>query len=86
MTCAGQTTWHGFAERIVRETVKLRIRQPKVVPICSADYQATARRPTNSRLDNFKLAQKFSVELPKWDLALASCLKEITGAALPARS
>ncbi|MEK6202069.1 MAG: dTDP-4-dehydrorhamnose reductase, partial [Desulfobulbaceae bacterium] len=48
-----ETTWHGFAETIIREAVKIGLlaHTIPVHPITTSDYPTPARRPQNSVLD-----------------------------------
>ena len=62
LSCAGETSWYGFAKAIVGDT--------RLVPITSADYPTPARRPKNSVLSNEKLEATFGVRLPDWQSAL----------------
>jgi dTDP-4-dehydrorhamnose reductase len=50
-TAAGFTTWHGFASRVVEIAAPMTGRNPRVIPIQTADYPTPAKRPANSRLD-----------------------------------
>lgn len=72
MTCAGRTTWHGFAEEIVRAAGL----QTPVRPIGSEDYVTAARRPRNSLLDNTKLEKALGNALPEWRAEAARILKQ----------
>lgn len=91
LTASGQTSWHGFAQALLRQAHAqgLIARMPRVEPIATADYPTPAQRPTWSVLDNSKLQREFGVELPEWQagmrdvlhtLAAASCLPESTQA------
>ncbi len=72
MSCAGQTSWHGFAhailDRMTGPVAQLR-------PIPGASYPTPAARPAYSVLDNTRLAETFNVRLPDWldalDMAIA---------------
>ena len=83
MTCAGSTTWCGFARAIFErlDAVAQAIgepapsRRPRVTAIRTADYPTPARRPANSVLDNDKLARVFGVKLPHWEAALDALLE-----------
>jgi len=75
MTCAGDTTWFGFAQAILQRGLAPDTPRPALIPIASAEYPTAARRPKNSVLDNAKLAQTFGVRLPAWEAALAHCLR-----------
>jgi dTDP-4-dehydrorhamnose reductase len=78
MTCAGTTTWCGFARAIVDrlDAVARALgepvpdRRPRVTAIRTADFPTPARRPANSVLDNGKLARACDVTLPHWEAAL----------------
>ncbi len=71
MTCAGQTSWYGFARSILA-------REPLPVadlrPIPSTDYPTPAARPHYSVLDNARLADTFGIKLPDWAAALEMAL------------
>lgn len=70
LTSAGQTNWYEFAKAIIAQLDK----QPRMLPITTADYPTPAKRPAYSVLSNTKLAQTFGISLPTWDKALEICL------------
>ncbi|MGT0246953.1 dTDP-4-dehydrorhamnose reductase [Burkholderia pyrrocinia] len=72
LTAGGDTSWHGFASAIF-ELANLP-KRPVVLPIPAADYPTPAKRPSNSRLSNTKLAQVFGVVMPHWRESLGLCL------------
>lgn len=72
LTCAGKTSWYGFAAAIA----ELGRHATRLTPIPSADYPTPARRPANSQLDNGKLARVFGLRLPDWREALELCLEQ----------
>ncbi|MGQ9862808.1 MAG: dTDP-4-dehydrorhamnose reductase [Thiobacillaceae bacterium] len=72
LTCAGETSWYGFATAIA----DLGGYATRLMPIPSSDYPTPARRPANSRLDNGKLARVFGLRLPHWREALKLCLEQ----------
>ncbi len=76
MSCAGETTWCGFAQTIFQ---KSRAEKPwaSVTGIPSSEYPAPARRPANSVLSNKKLLETFGVELPHWEAALDLTLSRL---------
>jgi dTDP-4-dehydrorhamnose reductase len=81
MTCAGETTWHGFAQAIVDEAaVALEGKRPEVIPIPGAQYPTPGRRPRNSVLDNSKLLHQFGVALPHWRAALCQAIPDLVPA------
>ncbi|MDX1252774.1 MAG: dTDP-4-dehydrorhamnose reductase [Gammaproteobacteria bacterium] len=63
MSCAGQTSWHGFASAIL-ERMSAPVAQLRPIP--SADYPTPAARPAYSVLDNARLIETFNVRLPDW--------------------
>jgi dTDP-4-dehydrorhamnose reductase len=63
----GETTWHGFATRIVAEQAALTGKRPEVVPITTADHPTPARRPANSVLDSSRFASAFGYRARPWE-------------------
>ncbi len=57
---SGNTTWHGFAEKIVPETVK-------VIPVATEEFPRPAPRPAYSILSTAKFEKEFDYKLPQWD-------------------
>jgi len=79
LTCAGETTWHGFAEAIIEEaSYALEGKRPEVLPIPSLQYPTPATRPANSVLDNSKLFRTFGVSLPHWREALSEAVSQLS--------
>jgi dTDP-4-dehydrorhamnose reductase len=86
LTCAGSTSWHGFARAIVEEHLnrfeaggapQLRLRSEAIEAIPSEQYPTPAKRPANSVLDNGKLIKTFGLELPDWRDCLGMALDEM---------
>ena len=69
LTCRGEVSWHGFAERIfefAREHgIALKVRQIKKIE--TKDYPTPAIRPKNSRLSLAKFEQAIGESLPPWE-------------------
>ena len=80
---SGDTNWHEFATAIVEAAGVLGIAPVPVVPITTAEFPTTARRPANSCLDCSKLQRTFGVRLPHWREGLEACIAQLAG---PARS
>ncbi len=77
-TCAGRTSWYGFAEAIFAAAARRGLcRQPRLVPVAGDAYPALARRPRNSVLSNRKLDERFGVRLPSWETALHEVLEQL---------
>ena len=72
MTAQGVTSWHGFAEAIVKRS-SLPVR-PRVTPISTAEYPTPAVRPKNSVLSNEKFAATFGFRLQPWQAELDEVL------------
>jgi dTDP-4-dehydrorhamnose reductase len=62
----GVTTWHGFAEEIVRRQAVFTGGTPKVTAITAAEYPSAAKRPSNSELDSGKFAAAFGYRARPW--------------------
>lgn len=79
LTASGQTSWHGFAESILRQARDsgLIARAPNVVPIVTADYPTRAARPAWSVLDNTAFQRDFGIELPNWHEGMVQVLDEL---------
>ncbi len=69
-TAAGFTTWHGFASRIVEIAAPITGRNPRVIPIGTADYPTAAERPANSRLDCRLFVEKFDFRPRHWTVGV----------------
>lgn len=75
LSCAGQTSWHGFASRIIEQMPEVQRKARTVTPISTADYPTPAKRPTWSVLDGSKVQSTFGIRLPHWERALQSALE-----------
>jgi len=62
----GRTSWHGFAEEIVRRQALFTGRSPKVTAITSAEYPSAAKRPANCELDSSKFHATFGFRARPW--------------------
>jgi len=74
-----ETTWHGFAETIIHEAVRMGLlaHAIPVHPITTDQYPTPARRPLNSVLDCRKIARAFGVQPPSWHEGLVAMLARI---------
>ncbi|MCL4748007.1 MAG: dTDP-4-dehydrorhamnose reductase [Burkholderiaceae bacterium] len=93
-SCAGSTTWFGFACAIVERLDEVATalgapppaRRAKVLPIPGSEYPTPAARPANSLLDNAKLREAFGVRLPHWRDAFDALLaRPVSPATSPLR-
>lgn len=76
----GDTSWHGFAERIIACGAQHGLTPVPVLPISTADFPTPAKRPANSRLDCAKARAAFGISLPCWTAAVARCIEHIYAA------
>ena len=76
VTNSGECTWFELA----CETLRLAGLSTTVTPVTSAEYNARAKRPTYSILDNGKLRAAGVAPLGPWQAALAAYLhaREVT--------
>jgi dTDP-4-dehydrorhamnose reductase len=73
------TSWHAFAEAIVRTGRQKGIldRSVAVHPITTADYPTRARRPANSALDCRKIDAYFGIHPKAWQTGLDDMLARL---------
>jgi dTDP-4-dehydrorhamnose reductase len=73
------TSWHAFAEAIVRTGRQKGIldRSVTVHPITTADYPTRARRPANSALDCRKIDAYFGIHPKAWQTGLDDMLARL---------
>jgi dTDP-4-dehydrorhamnose reductase len=75
---AGDTTWHGFAERILAAAARQgHAPAVPVRPIATSEFRTPARRPANSRLDCRKLDRVFDLRLPPWADGVERCVAQL---------
>jgi len=81
LAASGSTSWHGFAQLILNEALRLGVRlratSEKVLAIPTSDYPLPAKRPSNSRLATKKISSIFGLELPSWQLHAKRIVAEI---------
>jgi len=73
VSCAGETTWCGFARAIFAQVPKA----PRIEPVTTDQWPTPARRPPYSVLAGGRLAERFGLRLPPWEAALARCLEDM---------
>ncbi|HLC08497.1 MAG TPA: dTDP-4-dehydrorhamnose reductase [Methyloceanibacter sp.] len=76
---SGETSWHGFAEAIVKglRARDVPLMAERVVSIATEDYPTPAKRPANSRLDLERLRTVFGINPAPWQEALAPELDQL---------
>ncbi len=81
VTASGETSWHGFAQAILRGGVARRLTlklQPEAVrAIPTSEYPLPAQRPGNSRLDTSLFCRTFGLTLQPWQHGLDHVLDQL---------
>ncbi len=78
LTSAGDTSWHGFAQKIVEfASPHCQLKTHVISPIPTSQYPTPAKRPLNSRLCTDKLTQRFGIVMPTWETSLKLCMEEL---------
>jgi dTDP-4-dehydrorhamnose reductase len=72
----GQTSWHGFASRIIELMPEAERKCRAVEQITTPEYPTPAQRPANSVLDCGKLQKTFGLRLPHWEASLRQVLDQ----------
>ncbi|MBK1722492.1 dTDP-4-dehydrorhamnose reductase [Thiocystis violacea] len=73
LTGSGEVSWYGFARAILEASGS----PAKLIPIPSSEYQAPAKRPMFSVLNNRRFQETFGLSMPDWRVSLADCLEEL---------
>jgi dTDP-4-dehydrorhamnose reductase len=86
-TASGQTSWHGFAEAILQESLE-RLKKlgresdwceralGTLTPILTSEYPTPAKRPAYSVLSGDKLERVFGIRMPEWREQLRYALED----------
>jgi dTDP-4-dehydrorhamnose reductase len=86
LTCAGETSWNGFAQAILRfyEAQRvaqgwpaLRVQADQIAAITTAEFPTPAVRPAYSVLNNMKILMAFQISMPLWSEALSAVMREL---------
>ena len=70
LAASGQTTWHGFADAIIRLMPAEGKKCKSIEGIATAEYPLPAKRPAYSVLSCEKLKATFALQLPDWEESL----------------
>jgi len=82
VAASGETSWHGFAARILAlDPARGRQRCTALLPISTRDYPTAAARPAMSLLDTARLTASIGRTPPPWDVALERTMALLTPAA-----
>ena len=80
LVAAGETTWYDYAKHVVdvasRLQPSLKIIAKSIEPVSSSAFQTAAKRPSNSRMNTFKLKTTFEFEPPDWKVGVDRMLTE----------
>jgi dTDP-4-dehydrorhamnose reductase len=74
LAAGGQTSWHGFASRIIELMPEAERKCRTVEKIATSEYPLPAKRPAYSILDCGKLQNTFGLRLPDWEFSLRQVL------------
>lgn len=81
LAAAGETSWHGYAQFVVRTAVELgmsvKVQADDIAPIGTGEYPLPAARPANSRLSSAKLRANFGIHLPAWQDGVADVINQL---------
>jgi dTDP-4-dehydrorhamnose reductase len=77
LAAGGHTSWHGFAEAIVKGLPAERRRCRTVEAIPTSGYPTRARRPAYSVLGCDKVKRTFRLRLPDWSTGVHQVLEEV---------
>ena len=69
----GKISWYDFAKEIATQTNSICV----VNSITKSQFPTPAARPSYSVLDTTKIAERFNLDIPKWDDSLKKCLSLI---------
>lgn len=78
---AGETTWHGYATKIVEFAnqlgVKTKVNAASIQSISTEAYPLPAPRPKNSKLSTAKIRTTFGIDIPDWSVDVEQVLKQV---------
>jgi len=79
LSSTGQTSWHGFADRIFQLAAQLGIisAPPLCHPVETTAFPTPAKRPAFSVLDNAKFSHTFELNVPSWQQQLQWCIEDL---------
>ena len=81
VTAGGQTSWCGFARRILELDRRPAKRCARIVPSATSGYPTAARRPAWSVLDCARFAAAFGFAQRPWEELLMEAMAEVTARA-----
>jgi len=80
LTAKGRTNWYDYAMRIFELAVRNGIleKMPRVIPVSTAEYAASAARPESSVLSCEKLKSMTGIALASWEEQLEKAIRELS--------
>ena len=78
LASSGSTSWHGFAEAIIRRMSAEGRKCSQVLAIPSTEYLLPSPRPKNSVLNCDKLESVFGLRIPAWETGLNLVLEQLS--------
>lgn len=77
LTGRGRTSWHGFAQSIIKAArVAYDFKVKDILPVSTSAYPTKAVRPAYSLLDCTKFEKTFDIRLPHWETNLKEAMSE----------
>jgi dTDP-4-dehydrorhamnose reductase len=79
IAASGETSWHGFAVRIVDglRARGIKLAAQSIAPLRTEEFSTRAKRPNNSRLELTRLNEAFGLITPSWTESLEPELDKI---------
>ena len=81
LVAGGETTWHGYATKVVELVnglgIQTRVSVKDIKPIPTEAYPLPAPRPKNSRLNTEKIRNTFGLDIPDWTVDVEHILKQV---------
>jgi len=81
LVASGQTSWYEYAKFLVstakKQGIPLKLSSNKIFPLTADGFKALAKRPKNCRLDNKKITDTFSLNLPDWKVHVTRFVNEL---------
>ncbi len=79
LTGKGHTSWHGFAQSIVKAASFAHdFKVKEILPVPTSAYSTIAQRPAYSLLDCTKFEKTFKLRLPHWKTSLQEAMSEFS--------
>ncbi len=77
----GQTTWHAYAQYVLRQAHQLgwqlKVQPENIKAITTADYPLPAPRPVNSLLNTTLVQQRLGLNIPTWQSGVDDVLQAL---------